>query len=738
MRWLDVARAFKCTRILAGIFAAATIFCAAPAFADAPPQRDFKTYQPEVTAVRIEASEAPNVDGDLSDPVWQKAAVVDEFYQLEPDEGRPASERTVVRILYDENNLYFGIMCFDDEPGKITAKIKARDGNIDNDDIIRIYLDPNLTRRDGYIFELNPLGARLDALLQNNIDSLPEWNALWAAKARILPDGWSVEVAIPFRSLSYQRGRSDWGFDLFRLVRRKNERIRWSEINKAIQSLDISRSGTLHGINNINEGLGLDIQAYGKLRYSQNWSRNEGNGISERVSGNAYYKITPSLTGTLTYNTDFSDAPLDQRQVNISRFSLFYPERRDFFLQDAASFEFGGLALHDDANARPFISRSIGIVNGDPVNILAGGKISGDYDSYGIGALTVQTAGGAGVPGQLLSVARVTEPVFGGESKMGFIVTNGDPTGATSNTLTGTDFQFHDTKLFHGDTLQGDAFYERSFSSAVGQDDSFGVEVNYPNEPWNSAFRFKQVGTNFAPALGFVARPGIREYTGNVVYKERFSDSPVRWAEGGTWWDVITGLDNSIQSRLNGAWTDAYFNKGYFFFLEGWNDHEVVPSFTLPHNVVVTAGTYDWYVVHSHLELPADGLVSGWLDMQCCGFFGGTLLQTQENITVTPNTTFNVGLSHTMQKIDLPTGHVTIHVGTLDFAVNFTPDMQVRAQLEYDNISQDLQTSIRYRWEFAPGTELLIVAGDDSFFNGQYYRSRVSQFSVRLGHTFRL
>src|SRR5439155_12255762 len=139
-------------------------------------------------------SEAPNVDGDLSDPVWKKAAVINEFYQLEPKEGQPESERTVVRVLYDENNLYFGIMCYDDEPNRITARIKARDGNLDNDDFVRIYLDPNLTRRSGYLFEVNPLGARLDALLQNNAGFLPEWNALWSAKARRLADGWAAEV----------------------------------------------------------------------------------------------------------------------------------------------------------------------------------------------------------------------------------------------------------------------------------------------------------------------------------------------------------------------------------------------------------------------------------------------------------------------------------------------------------------------------------------------------------------
>ena len=309
------------------------------------PAHDFQTYRPSLPATRISSSQAPTIDGDVSDPVWQKAPALDEFYQLEPHEGAPADERTVVRVLYDENNLYFSVMAFDDEPQKITAHIKARDGSVDQDDFIRIYFDPSMTRRDGYMFEVNPLGARREGLIQNNVNVLYEWNTFWSAKSRILSNGWSTEVVIPFRSISYDKSRADWGFDLFRMVRRKNERIRWSSIVETIPSSDISRSGTLTGISGIDGGLGLDIQAYSALRYQRDWDGQGHSGFQFRPSGNAFYKITPSLTGTMTANTDFSDTPLDQRQVNIGRFGLFFPETRDFFLQDAASFEFGGLPL---------------------------------------------------------------------------------------------------------------------------------------------------------------------------------------------------------------------------------------------------------------------------------------------------------------------------------------------------------------------------------------------------------
>jgi hypothetical protein len=716
--------------------AGGALACAGTALAQAP-VRDFATFRPTAHATRIEAALAPVIDGDISDPVWQRAAPIDEFYQLEPQEGQPPQERTVVRVLYDENNLYFSIMAYD--PAPVTARVKQRDGSIDSDDIIRIYLDPDMTRRNGFIFEVNPLGARREGLVQNNRDVLYEWNTIWNAKAKITPEGWQAEVVIPFRSISYG-SRSDWGFDFFRLVRKKSERIRWSSVSKTITSVDITRSGTLTGIEGIKPGLGLDVQAFALTRYRKNWDTGDGTGISFRPSGNLFYKITPSLTGTLTYNTDFSDAPLDQRRVNISRFSLFYPERRDFFLQDASAFEFGGapLNVNNDPNAAPFFSRRIGIVGGEPVNILGGAKLSGTYDDFGIGALSVLTAGGAGAKEQLLSAARITMPVLS-ESKLGLIVTNGDPTGLSENTVTGADFQFHDSNFFPGKVVQGDFYYERSFSNVSGQDDSFGMQLDFPNEPWKGNFRFKQVGERFDPALGFVARPGIRDYQSYIAYRDRPEDSPIRWWEVGFWSDVTTGLNNEVQSYFSfDPWLGVFTQSGDYFFLEAWRDNETVPAFTLPHDIPVPAGKYTLDVVHFHTETAAGRFISGVFDVQYGGFYGGTLLQLDTTVNLNPDDTFQISARHVTQQISMPAGNVAINIGALDLSVNFTPDMTLRGQVQYDNISKALALSFRYRWEFEPGTELLVVLGDDATLNGTYYQSHVSNFSIRLGKTFRL
>jgi len=201
-----------------------------------PPIHDFTTYMPTAKATRIEAAEAPTIDGDLSDPIWQKAEPITEFYQTDPDEGQPATERTDVRFLYDAENLYVYVYSYDTHPERIRGTSKNRDGNFGGDDTIRVYLDPSNTRRNGYQFVLNSLGGRLDQLIQNNTDFVREWNAIWAGSARVVDDGWTAEMAIPFKDLSFDPTKPDWVIEFSREIRHKNERVRWSSISAAVQA----------------------------------------------------------------------------------------------------------------------------------------------------------------------------------------------------------------------------------------------------------------------------------------------------------------------------------------------------------------------------------------------------------------------------------------------------------------------------------------------------------------------
>lgn len=718
------------------------VACVTSSFAHGQPQTNalnFSAYRPFARAAAIAPSQAPKVDGDLSDPAWATAEPIRDFFQIEPNIGAPASERTEIRILHDADTLFIAVHAYDRDPHRITARLKQRDADLTNDDAIRFYLDPNMTRRNAFIFQVNPNGARREGLLQNNLVTLYEWNTIWSAKTRRVADGWTAEIAIPFRSISYDR-HSQWGLDIDREIRRKNEVVRWSSIDRATTANNVSRAGTLQGMDGIRGAGSLDVQAFALTRYIKNWDSKAGTGVSFRPSGNLFYKVTPSLTGTLTYNTDFSDAPLDQRQVNISRYSLFYPERRDFFLQDASAFEFGGraLAVADDANGAPFFSRRIGIVNDETVNILGGAKLSGDYGGIGVGAMTVTTARGGGVGPQTLTVARLSTPVLD-ESKLGLVVTHGDPTGASDNTVMGGDFQYRTTSLFGGQTLRADAYFERSFSNLSGDGNSFGLALDLPNEPWNVFFAVKQVDGNFDPALGFVARPATRSYKNITKYRERFDDSWLRWIEFCLWGWYETDLSNHPDSRFFGGYVSATSEAGDFFQLEGKFDNEIVGKpFFLPHAIKIDAGEYNIAIAHAAFESSPARLVSTKLDIEYSGFYGGTMLQTTSALTFNPNETVSFGITHIMQQISVTTGKVAIQVLGVDTSLNITPDMQVRGQVQYDNISRNLQVSMRYRWEFQPGSELLIVAGDEATYTYPYYRSHSSQLSVRLSKTIQL
>ena len=381
------------------MYKAAVALCvlvmAGNAFAEDAPgnaARDFETYSPRIEAARISVEEAPEIDGDLSDAAWSRAAIVEEFYQVEPNEGTAPSQPTRAYIMYDQKHFYVAVHAFDSEPDKIRRSQLQRDPALEDDDGVRILIDTFGSFRDSYFFAMNPNGAKNDALVENNNNFRDEWNVIWRGKAKVVEDGWIAEFAIPFQSISFDASLDEWNLQIVRTIRRNNEEIRWANIDRNRSRIDMTNPGRLAGIDDIKSGIGLEIQAFAAGTVVHDWQTDETD-FEFNPSGNVFYKVTPSLTASLTFNTDFSDTGLDERQVNTGRFSLFYPETRDFFLQDAAVFEFGGRIYNNGpVNGLPFFSRNIGIVNGRPVDIVAGAKLSGKLGPANVGLISVRTA----------------------------------------------------------------------------------------------------------------------------------------------------------------------------------------------------------------------------------------------------------------------------------------------------------------------------------------------------------
>ncbi len=331
--------------------------------------------QPEIKAVFIQ--KPPVIDGSIDDPVWKEASVISDLYQREPDPGKPGSERSEFYFLFDHNNIYVGIHCYDDPKG-ITAKELARDVSLGDDDRIQVIFDTYLDGRSGYWFQIGPRGSIGDALVnENGKDFNKSWDGIWDGKAKITQDGWEAELTIPYKTLAFRKGNTTWGLKLIRYIKRKSEVSTWPATSLNGNRFQISDAGRITGITDISQGIGLDIIPYATGGVSK---KQEENPSPVATGGlDIFYNITPSLKAALTFNTDFAQTEVDDKQINLTRFNLFFPEKRDFFLDGANYFTFGiNGDSEDPMNTQniPFFSRRIGLdASGNPVPIIYGGQV---------------------------------------------------------------------------------------------------------------------------------------------------------------------------------------------------------------------------------------------------------------------------------------------------------------------------------------------------------------------------
>ncbi|HLB30267.1 MAG TPA: DUF5916 domain-containing protein, partial [Gammaproteobacteria bacterium] len=492
-----------------------TLMLAATASPSAQPEAGRKHVDVPRTAV------APDLDGRLTEEAWRNAVRIDDLHQFLPvDHGEP-SERTEFYLMYDDDYLYVGARLHDGEPGGIIARQLIQNAPMPFDDAFEFLLDPFNNMRSGYHFQVNPNGVRLDGIFDKATDINRDWDGIWDSEAVIDAEGWTAEVAIPFKTLNFNPDNPDWGFSIARTIARKKEELAWSSYNRQFNP---GTAGVLRGIEGIKQGKGLDIVPSLTVGHAQDFKMDDGDLIFE-PSLDVSYNITPSLTGVVTFNTDFSATEVDDRQVNLSRFSLFFPEKRDFFLQDADIFSFGGL----DQNGIPFFSRRIGLGrNGKPVDLNAGVKLTGRVDRWNVGALLVQQDGGApGVDSPLLLVSRVSANILE-ESSVGALMTWGDPLSNNDNAVTGADFTYHTTHFLGNRSLTGNVWYQQSWTEAVSADEqAWGAQLGVgASEGLAGSVTWERFGEAFYPALGFANRTGITRANVTLTHAYRPHDNP--------------------------------------------------------------------------------------------------------------------------------------------------------------------------------------------------------------------
>ncbi|HEY8939136.1 MAG TPA: carbohydrate binding family 9 domain-containing protein, partial [Cellvibrio sp.] len=457
----------------------------------------------------------PVIDGKLDEEIWKTAAVITDLRQIRPVDGAPVSARTEVYVAYDKDALYVAARLWDN-PQEVTAKIMKQGSSLGEDDRIAVIIDPFNTGRNGYRFEVNANGVRNDMLYQNN-RLQPEWTVIWDAAGAITDDGWIAEFAIPFKTLPLDPEINSWGFNVSRAIRRKGEEAVWVSRNR---SWNPSIVGSIEGLRDLDQGIGLDIVPGLSLREHKDYEPEHKESDIE-PSLDVYYRITPSLSGSLTFNTDFSATEVDERQVNLTRFNLFFPEKRDFFLNDADLFEFGrigqagyaenirSVARTGQENARPFFSRRLGLSSlGTPVDIDYGGKLSGRIGNVTIGTLAIRQddfvkPDGTVIPASDAFVSRMTADVLE-ESSIGLIGTSGDPTTGNDNSLVGADFLYLNTNLPGNRVLESEFWFQQTNTPGInGDDTALGVGLRSPNlAGWRGGAGYREIGENFNPALG--------------------------------------------------------------------------------------------------------------------------------------------------------------------------------------------------------------------------------------------
>jgi hypothetical protein len=648
-----------------------------------------------------------NLDGILDEYIWQIADSINGLTMVEPEENKTPSYKTIVKIAANSENIILGIICYDD-PSKITAFTKARDVRLYNEDNIKIVFDTYRDQRTGYIFAVNPFGARYDAVIAHRGEGEnSNWDGVWNAKTQITSYGWTAEIIIPVKSLSFKKGLHKWGFNVERRIERLLEKDRWTAINKNYDVKSLSKVGIIKNLPKFNLGLGLLMKISPLAGFSKNYG--EKVEFNTDISGDLTKRITPDVSATLTINTDFAETEVDSRRTNLTRFPLFFPEKRSFFLEGGDIYDFG-IGLGSDII--PFFSRKIGLYKGIQVPIVAGGKLNGKVGNTNFGALYVHTDKvDTLVPKADMGVVRIKQNIFE-QSNVGIIATAGDPTGIKNSWLLGADFTYQISDLF-GDKnfLAGVWGIYNNRPDLSGNKTSYGITFDYPNDLFDISLKYKFVGDAFLPSIGFVPRTGVKYYHFGCDYMPRPDWGFIRQFFFESGFSLVTDLNNQWESY-------SFFTAPVHFLMESGDRFEfnVKPTgenltepFEIEDGVIIPVGKYNYMRYRLEFELASKRPVSGEATWWFGTFYTGTLDQLEFNLSLRFTSNIIIDLSYEKNIVDLHEGNFQQDLFGGRLQLNFSPDLQLSSFIQYDNDSRSVGTNTRMRWTINPLTDLYVV-----------------------------
>jgi hypothetical protein len=667
----------------------------------------------------IRTADPIKIDGTLDEPAWSLAQPATDFLQQQPNEGAPASERTEVRVLFDDKKIYFGIRASDSEAKHINARELVRDADFSNDDIVSIVLDTYHDRRNGFRFVVNPLGTQQDALITDEgRDINITWNGAWVSAGRIDDKGFTVEIEIPLTTLRFKEGIEAWGLNVSRVIRRKNEESLWTSWQRSFGLERVSQAGELSGVEEIRRRRLREIKPYASGEWREGVPLIGRNGLDAGVRGNvgievAKLGITPSLTAEFTVNPDFGQAEVDDQIVNLSRFSVFFPEKRDFFLENSGIFLFGR-----QGENQAFFTRRIGLTDrGQPVPIDYGVKVTGKVGPYNIGFLQVQTrklgeaSTGLGIPRQQFSVLRVKRDILK-RSYIGAILVNrqGATTigGASYNRVGGADAEFNLT-----DHYKVKAFWMGSATPGVRSGaGSSRLESIFENDLYRFITVYEDVGAKFNPEVGFIERNAIHQYFGQFAYKPRPKFIPhVQQMEFETQIEYYTDRAGKLATRQTElSWDTIFKNSSEFFFrpIEAVNDVLTEP-FQIRPGITIPVGTYEFNrpQVSFTSDLSKRIVFHGrekWGD-----FYSGKRYETSGGVTWRPNSHLLVDLSESYNRVRLREGNFSTSLFSGRLNYNFSRKLLTSALIQLNSAARLSVINVRLRYIYRPNSDFFII-----------------------------
>ena len=658
------------------------------------------------------------IDGLLNEPEWKMVLPAKDFIQRDPIQGSPATEKTEVYVVHDKENLYIGAILFDSNPDGILAYQKRRDQSLRTDDRFMWILDTFLDGRTGYFFEVNPAGLLGDGLIIGG-DSYwginKDWNGIWDARVVVIPEGWSVEVVIPFRTLNFDPNLDTWGINFQRTVRRKNEDMKWEGFERNKKITQPIHAGYLKGLKNLTQGNGLEFKPYFSLKNQEmNMVKDNFNDIGFDVSIN----ITSGLKASLTYNTDFAEAEVDQRRVNLTRFPLRYAEKRGFFLEGAGVYSF---SPRNDVT--PFFSRRIGLSDGEQIPINYGGRLSGQIGNYEIGVIQAQTNSKGDIAGENFTVARVKRAFFK-QSYFGLVYTDRSSrtmepdSNELDQSLFGADLELKTSEFMGDKNLQFQTFFVHHTAPYSEPELSIsdlsvrGFRITYPNDIFRSHVSYREFGNNYNPAVGFGRRNGFKRIQPSFSYHprpERYDF--IRQVEFGIQYEFMTDLENKMLKKQT---TITPFN--IRFESQDQLSAKIVSlieyldkPFTIYEDITIPIEEYSSEELQVKFETSEKRMLSTEFEYQTGDFWNGQKQTIKTQISVKPFSGFNIQTEYEKNTVKLSGKSFNTELYNFELGIYPTPRTAIFSNLQYDNVSDALGLFAKLQHTIRPGSDFYLV-----------------------------